>query len=188
MLDAIGTLTAYSFIAKRPDGKFYDIHRLVHLATRSWLESKGLLAHWSREVVARLANILPEDEDYIPMGEYLGPDVPEDSYGPMGMWESCFSHTRFALEHIAAVKLDEASALLVQKFCNNMTGQLNYDEAEVMYIHLLEVGRKLWGQEHSLTLKMVANLAALYWLQDRWMKAEELDLQVLSTRERELGR
>jgi hypothetical protein len=35
MAEAIGTLTAYSFITKREIERSFDIHRLVHLATRN---------------------------------------------------------------------------------------------------------------------------------------------------------
>ena len=38
MIRATGTLCAYSFIIKRGDEDMYDIHRLVHLATRMWVE------------------------------------------------------------------------------------------------------------------------------------------------------
>jgi hypothetical protein len=36
-LEAIGTLKAYSFIIKRREAMVFDLHRLVHLATRNWL-------------------------------------------------------------------------------------------------------------------------------------------------------
>jgi hypothetical protein len=37
-IEAIGTLRAYSFITKRGEAMVFDLHRLVHLATRSWLQ------------------------------------------------------------------------------------------------------------------------------------------------------
>lgn len=37
VLKALGTLKAYSFITTRNDGQSFDVHRLVHLATRAWL-------------------------------------------------------------------------------------------------------------------------------------------------------
>jgi hypothetical protein len=37
-IEAIGTLRAYSFITKRGEATVFDLHRLVHLATRSWLQ------------------------------------------------------------------------------------------------------------------------------------------------------
>ena len=37
-IDAVGTLDAYSFIAKRTAESALDLHRLVHLSTRNWLK------------------------------------------------------------------------------------------------------------------------------------------------------
>lgn len=36
--EAIGTLKAYAFITKREAPDSYDIHRLVQLAARNWLQ------------------------------------------------------------------------------------------------------------------------------------------------------
>ena len=42
-INAIGTLSAYSFVTKRSADQSLDLHRLVHLATRNWLRSSGAL-------------------------------------------------------------------------------------------------------------------------------------------------
>jgi hypothetical protein len=46
-IEAIGTLKAYSFITTRGQGAVFDLHRLVHLAIRSWLRKEGTLSRWS---------------------------------------------------------------------------------------------------------------------------------------------
>lgn len=46
MVEAIGTLSAYSFITKRPADSSLDLHRLVHLATRNWLQMENSLSEW----------------------------------------------------------------------------------------------------------------------------------------------
>jgi hypothetical protein len=61
-MDAIGTLDAYSFIAKRPADQAVDIHRLVHLATRNWLRKEELLTQQSEEVIVRLEGMFPNDD------------------------------------------------------------------------------------------------------------------------------
>jgi hypothetical protein len=43
-MDAIGTLQAYSFIVKRSGAMVFDLHRLVHLAIRNWLQREGTLS------------------------------------------------------------------------------------------------------------------------------------------------
>ena len=39
--EATGTLKAYAFITQREDQDSFDVHRLVRLAMRNWLEEKG---------------------------------------------------------------------------------------------------------------------------------------------------
>ncbi|KAJ5647193.1 hypothetical protein N7490_003565 [Penicillium lividum] len=39
---AIGTLCAYHFLVQKDDGVTYEMHRLVHLATRAWLNKEEL--------------------------------------------------------------------------------------------------------------------------------------------------
>jgi hypothetical protein len=57
--DAIGTLTAYSFITKQLDGHFFDLHRLVHLATRNWLLQEKRLAYWIGIAISRVDAAFP---------------------------------------------------------------------------------------------------------------------------------
>ena len=49
-IDALGTLSAYSFISRRPVDVALDLHRLVHLATRNWLRKEGCsVGGWKRQ-------------------------------------------------------------------------------------------------------------------------------------------
>lgn len=61
--DAIGTLNAYSFLKKHSDGKPFDIHRLVHIATRGWLKIKEELPVWQSEAVKRLGELLANSDE-----------------------------------------------------------------------------------------------------------------------------
>jgi hypothetical protein len=59
---AIGTLVGYSFVSRRPTG-YFDVHQLVHLATRNWLRKKGKLSKWILKTLTRLEEIFPIDND-----------------------------------------------------------------------------------------------------------------------------
>lgn len=83
MEEAIGTLCAYSFLARR-DGdnqatsgaskqgrdvdqateaeEWYDIHRLVHLATRVWVKEHGNASEVAEDAVRRVADVFPSDD------------------------------------------------------------------------------------------------------------------------------
>jgi len=59
MVEAIGTLTAYSFITARETEESFDLHRLVHLATRNWLRTTRSLGTWTQRTLSRLADVFP---------------------------------------------------------------------------------------------------------------------------------
>jgi hypothetical protein len=44
--DDVVTLRDYSFITVTKDTKTFEMHGLVQLATRTWLESRGQLGRW----------------------------------------------------------------------------------------------------------------------------------------------
>ena len=58
-LDAIGTLCSYSFLGKQTDGTTYDMHRLVHLASRIWLRKSGRAVETQAEATKHLTTIFP---------------------------------------------------------------------------------------------------------------------------------
>lgn len=72
--EAIGTLCAYSFLERRGDGKKFDMHRLVHLATRIWVSEKRAVEALSIKAMKHLLEAFPSDDyrnreiwrDYLP--------------------------------------------------------------------------------------------------------------------------
>jgi hypothetical protein len=62
MIAAIGTLTAYSFITKREIEQSFDLHRLVHLATRNWLRKAKSLTAWTKRTLSQLADVFPNGD------------------------------------------------------------------------------------------------------------------------------
>ncbi|CAN9344572.1 unnamed protein product [Alternaria sp. RS040] len=69
--EAIGTLCGYSFVSRREgdnasevDGgeEWYDLHRLVHLATRVWVDKYGSTADVVQQAVAHIAEVFPSDD------------------------------------------------------------------------------------------------------------------------------
>ncbi|CAN9444961.1 unnamed protein product [Alternaria alternata] len=69
--EAIGTLCGYSFMSRREgdntsetDGgeEWYDLHRLVHLATRVWVDKYGNTADVVQQALAHIAEVFPSDD------------------------------------------------------------------------------------------------------------------------------
>jgi tetratricopeptide (TPR) repeat protein len=62
MTTAIGTLWSYSFITTRGDGKTYDMHRLVHVAARVWVQQKDLVVETQKRALEHLSKVFPSDD------------------------------------------------------------------------------------------------------------------------------
>jgi hypothetical protein len=60
-LMALGLLDAYSFTTSQKDG-LLRLHRLVYLATRSWMRANGLLHALALKAADRLEEIFPDDD------------------------------------------------------------------------------------------------------------------------------
>lgn len=56
---AIGELCGYSFLVRRGDSDVFDMHSLVHMATREWTKKQGRSAQVVEDAVCRLVNIFP---------------------------------------------------------------------------------------------------------------------------------
>ena len=59
MVHAIGTLCAYALVVRRADKETYDLHRLVHVATRVWLGRSGLACREDGEGYSTCCNGIP---------------------------------------------------------------------------------------------------------------------------------
>ena len=64
LTSALGTLQAFSLITAERGGASFEVHRLVQLSTRRWLEFQGDIAEWQQEALVRLSSIFPDGEDY----------------------------------------------------------------------------------------------------------------------------
>jgi tetratricopeptide (TPR) repeat protein len=59
VVNAIGTLCGYAFLGRRGDGDMFDMHSLVHVATRIWIEKHGRAMQTETDAVRHLWTIFP---------------------------------------------------------------------------------------------------------------------------------
>lgn len=57
--NALGLLKAYSMIIADPRDTLFSMHRLVHLAARSWLKDHGRFKAWAEIALIRVAEFFP---------------------------------------------------------------------------------------------------------------------------------
>ncbi|RKL05615.1 hypothetical protein BFJ70_g17087 [Fusarium oxysporum] len=60
---AIGTLCSYSFLVRREESNVFDMHSLVHTATRGWLEKQDRETEVSNHVICHIAASFPAKDD-----------------------------------------------------------------------------------------------------------------------------
>ncbi|KAL9628943.1 MAG: hypothetical protein Q9164_007089 [Protoblastenia rupestris] len=82
MAHALGTLDAYAFVIRQGDSERYEMHRLVHLATKVWLREQGATEDLYQKTIAHLAKIFPSDD-----------------YSNRFIWQEYFPHVFCLLEN-----------------------------------------------------------------------------------------
>jgi tetratricopeptide (TPR) repeat protein len=97
---AIGTLCGYSFLARRENDdqeegeEWYDIHRLVHLATRIWISQGRNMAEVTEGAVWHFAKSFPSDD-----------------YANRAVWRAYLPHALRLLENMQDCDVKEKSEL-----------------------------------------------------------------------------
>jgi hypothetical protein len=140
-MEAIGTLTAYSFVARRPADLALDLHRLVHLATRNWLRKEGLLAQLMQRTLTHLEKVFPDND-----------------HKNRSIWRTYLPHAHYVLESDLVGKDGEKWLGLMWKYAKCLYSDGRWSEAEVAFSQILEVEKTLLGEDHAETLTSIARV------------------------------
>ena len=210
---ALGTLLAFSLIKAGSSGAGYELHRLVQLATRKWLEIQGQTELWQGKALSVVANMFPNGifenwttcESLLPHARTVIPYGDTNGIHPEECSNLLFNVADFDREqgryqtacvgYLAAIEiykkvfgLEHPSTLsTMSNLALTYMRQGRWEEAEELYIQASETQRRVLGAEHSYTLVSMNNLAVTYEKQGRWDKAEKLQVQELETTKRVLG-
>ena len=171
VFDALGTLTAYSFISRQQDSQSFDVHRLVHLATRNWLREQGSLMEWSGKAIRRLAEVFPDDD-----------------HKNRTLWRTYLSHARFVLASGLVLKGAQERLRLLEKSGLCLTREGRYSESRDQLAQVMEMRIDVLGKEHPDTLASMDNLAIVLRHQGNYEEARLLHQQALDWREKVLGK
>ncbi|KAK3305042.1 P-loop containing nucleoside triphosphate hydrolase protein [Chaetomium strumarium] len=94
MVHAVGTLCGYGFLTRRGDSKIFDMHSLVHLATRIWIQGEGRTATIDEKATRHLATVFPDDD-----------------YTNCSLWREYLPHAFRVLQHSEGLDMEERSNL-----------------------------------------------------------------------------
>ncbi|KAK4119383.1 purine and uridine phosphorylase [Parathielavia appendiculata] len=95
LVDAIGTLCSYAFLTRREDSNVFDMHGLVHLATRIWVQREGLTATTGKKAIRHIATVFPSDD-----------------YANRNVWREYLPHAFRVLQQSKELDIEERSDLL----------------------------------------------------------------------------
>ncbi|KAK4444368.1 hypothetical protein QBC34DRAFT_185339 [Podospora aff. communis PSN243] len=168
---ALGVLQAFSFITE-DKGHGFDLHRLVQLVTRKWLEREGAMDQFAEQA------LLVVSQNY-PFGEHE----------TRAICSAYLPHAYAVLKLEGSGSRDErlARASLLNRAAGFFNYRGDWKETERFLVQATGVQKELLGEEHPSTLTSMANLASTYWNQGRWKDAEELQAKELSICSRVLG-
>src|SRR5439155_1490485 len=76
---------------------------------------------------------------------------------------------------------------LAWKFALCLYSDGRFNEAEALFIEVMESHKGILGAEHPSTLTSINNLVSMFWNQGQLKEAKELEVQVMETRLRVLG-
>ncbi|KAJ5917518.1 hypothetical protein N7466_011072 [Penicillium verhagenii] len=213
--DALAPLLSYSLIRVEMNERLFDMHRLVQLSVRAWLDMHQQLYGWqakSREIIARVfpggeyaswtkcrsllahAKSVLESTYHVDDDDILNDATLSSNYGwfldLQGAYKDAESMYLRALEARAKVLGDEHldTVTSVSHYGNVLFRQGKYEEAELMHRRALEAREKLLGREHAHTLISVNNLSLVLLRQGKFEDGEAMHRRALKAREKLLGR
>jgi len=167
---ALGTLKAYSFISEMADVQFVNMHQLVHLATRNWLRTKGVIEDWT-----------------IRTGEYLSQIFPSDDPRNRAVWRRYLPHAQYILQSENFPWKTAAKEKLSQSAAQCLYADGRYREAATLFQIVLGRRTQQLEKRDPKILKSMQWLASTYGKLGQWKEARELEVQVMNTAEKMLS-
>ncbi|KAK2021824.1 TPR-like protein, partial [Colletotrichum zoysiae] len=213
---ALGTLKAFSFISEAK-GRTIDMHRLVQLVTRKWLENHGRLAQYVGDALHVLTRAYPQGvydvyqsrhlyQGYLPHANALLRIKATDSWETdicravlwqhistylmyMGEWKDAEQSASESVKlHKGGLGEEDYSTLVsINTLALTYQNQGRLEEAEELQVRVLETRKRVLGEEDPSTLNSISNLALTYQSKGQLKEAEELQVRVLETSKRVMG-
>ena len=214
--EVMGPLLNLSLVRAETTGQMFEIHRLVQIATRHWLERDSSYQHWIDCAISRMVESFPTIRDQrgnwascetlmSHVEEVLG-NGPGSEQHQLGYAKLLTNSSWYLIERKNDHKLAEErskKALVIQR--NNLAtgddtllatlsviayayfGQQRLQEAEELQVEIMEQRMKDGREANKETLIAMNDLAVTYVFQRRLEEAEKLLVRIHDLRRQHLG-
>ncbi|RTE82224.1 hypothetical protein BHE90_003211 [Fusarium euwallaceae] len=162
---SVGTLCAYTFLVPREDQEVYDMHSLVHLATRIWVQKSGLASEITMNAYKHLAAMLHAEGEQQPY------------------WRQYISHALKILRSEDRIETRESFVLSLE-VCSYLLMDGRMREAGECYRQSYDWGKVHLPEDDLDRLKFEDVLSTIYAHQGQVDKAIELLQHVVAMHER----
>jgi tetratricopeptide (TPR) repeat protein len=206
----VRTLRDFSIIKPTSDTNTFEMHSLVQLATRKWLEHRGQINFWRKRFIARLRAVMPEKyhEDWkkcqalLPHAKAAFIQQPRGrkslrDWGiilyqttlysfEMGRYDEAQRISTVCIEAHKEVFGEEDEETLRSIFLKGdiKTAAGQHEEAETIFRSILRRAGMACGAEHPLTLEIGGRLAAVLAEQGKYEEAEPMARRCLAQAEK----
>ncbi|MCJ1273889.1 hypothetical protein MMC21_001682 [Puttea exsequens] len=211
--DDILALRNYSFVSVNANKTTFEMHRMVQLATRKWLEANCQLEKWKQQYIKNLCAAFPtgnfenwaECQTLFPHAKSAVSQRPEDRDSLIDWASILYRAAWYALgkgnsadaEKMSGKAMNMRKKLFGQEHKETLSSMAmvglvhkfegRWKEAEQLQVQVMEISSRVLGEEHPHTLTSIGNLASTYRNQGRWKEAEQLQVQVMEIMKRMLG-
>ncbi|KAK4232927.1 kinesin light chain, partial [Achaetomium macrosporum] len=168
--DDVAMLRDHCLIVANEAGDEFEMHGLVQLSTRRWLEVFGQQETFKLRFIERMAASFPTGE-----------------YENWALCRSLFAHVQVALSYRPSENTAETWATLLHNGGWYAWSQGRYDVAQQITGKARKVREKKLGKEDDATLASTSVFALVLLDRGRWSEAEELFVQVMEIRKTKLG-
>ncbi|SPO02492.1 uncharacterized protein DNG_05165 [Cephalotrichum gorgonifer] len=203
--NAVGTLSAYAFLQRREDGKTLEMHSLVHLAARVWVQQEIDGPSARQAAVAHLATVFDSDDwddrerwrQYMPhvlkvLRDGGGTGESEEEC-ELGFWAGRCLNAIDLLEHVVKVReirlpedhRDRLASQHALATAYQANGQVK--EAIHMLEHVVKAHEMILAENHPSLLASQHELARAYKANGQAQDAVKLLEHVVAVEEKTLA-
>jgi tetratricopeptide (TPR) repeat protein len=212
--DDIDMLRSYYLVGVSKGDDMFEMHRLVQLSMKKWLEQNSELERWQKRYVDNMYKAFPwaKYENWSTC-QALFPHVEAmrlfrpTHHDYLRRWATVLynagtyaaEYGRYGLAEVMERESLEARDLVLGKehpdtlrsmnnLANVLGDQGKYEQAEEIYRQTLRLNETVLGKEHPDTLASMNNLAIVLREQGKYEQAEEMHRQTLKLSETVLGK